>query len=138
MRLTDKNIVPTDELIFSVIGDKKLLWQRIIQYASGTISDASGSWNYYNDGKRWLYKLVQKKKTIFWAGLMNDTLRITFWFSDKAWPAIEASPLPPSIKDEFRNAKKSGSVRPVSIILNEHPDADNVITLISIKHKIKQ
>jgi Protein of unknown function (DUF3788) len=137
MRLNDKNIVPTDELIFSVIGDKKLLWERIMQYVSGSLSDATGTWNYYNDGKQWLFRLMHKKKTIFWAGLVDDTMRVTFWLGEKAEPVIEASLLPPSLKDEFRNAKKYGLIRPVSILLNEHADADNVITLVSIKQKIK-
>ena len=137
MRLNDQNIVPTDDLIFSVTGDKKILWQRVMQYASGSYRDVAGTWNYYNDGKQWLFKLTQKKKTIFWAGLVDDTLRVTFWLSDKAEPVIEASQLPPSLKDEFRNAKKYGLIRPVSISLNEHADADNVITLISLKFKIK-
>ncbi len=137
MRLNDKNIVPTDELIFSVIGDKKLLWERIMQNVSGSLSDATGTWNYYNDGKQWLFRLMHKKKTIFWAGLVDDTMRVTFWLGEKAEPVIEASLLPPSLKDEFRNAKKYGLIRPVSILLNEHADADNVITLVSIKQKIK-
>jgi hypothetical protein len=137
MRLNDKNIIPTDELVFSVIGDRRVLWQRILQYTSGIHSDVTGTWNYYNDGKQWLYKMMHKKKTIFWAGLVDDTLRVTFWFSDKAEPVIEESQLPPSLKDEFRNAKKYGLVRPVTIFLNEQADADNVITLVSIKQKIK-
>jgi hypothetical protein len=137
MRLNDKNIVPTDELIFSVIGDKKLLWQRIMQYVSGSHSDVTGNWNYYTDGRQWLFKLMHKKKTVFWAGLVDDTMRVTFWLGDKAEPVIEASLLPPSMKDEFRNAKKYGLIRPVSIFLNEQADADNVITLVSIKQKIK-
>lgn len=137
MRLNDKNIIPTDELIFSVIGDKKILWQRIMQYLAGNYSDISGSWNYYNDGKQWLYKLMRKKKTIFWAGLFDDTLRVTFWLSDKAGPLVEASMLPPSLKFEFINAKKYGLIRGVTILLNEQADADNVLTLVSIKLKIK-
>ena len=137
MRLNDKNIVPTDELIFSVIGDKRLLWQRVMQYASASSSDVYGVWNFYNDGKQWLFKLTQKKKTIFWAGLVDDNMRVTFWFADKAEPLISASPLPPSLKDKFRGAKKIGLIRPVSVFLNEQADADNVITLISIKLKIK-
>ena len=137
MRLNDKNILPTDELVFSAIGEKRILWQRIIQNTSGIHSDVTGTWNYYNDGKQWLYKMVQKKKTIFWAALAEDTLRVTFYFSDKAEPVIAASPLPPSLKDEFRNARKYGLIRGVTILLNEQADADNVLTLVSIKQKIK-
>ena len=61
-RLTDKNIVPTEELIFSLIGFNAVFWQRIMKYASDNFYEISGGWNYYNDGKQWLFKLVQKKK----------------------------------------------------------------------------
>ena len=71
--LTDKQIIPTDEYIFSIIGDKKILWQNLMNYVSENYKDISGSWNYYNDGKQWLFKLVQKKKTIFWAAILKDT-----------------------------------------------------------------
>ena len=136
-RLTDKNIVPTEKLISSIIGYNEVFWQRIMKNASDNYPEITGGWNYYNDGKQWLFKLVHKKKTLFWASLMNDTFRITFWLGDKAEPFIEEAILPPFIKDEFRNARKYGSVRPLSIIVREQSDADNVITLISLKYKIK-
>ena len=136
-RLTDKNIIPTEELIFSLIGNNKVSWQRIMKYAHENYSDITGGWKYYNDGKQWLFKVVQKKKTLFWAGLMNDTFRVTFWFGDKAEPFIEEAILPPFIKDEFRNARKFGAVRPLSIIVREQTDTDNVITLISLKYNIR-
>jgi hypothetical protein len=137
LSLSDKNIIPTEDLIFSIIGYNKIFWQRIMQYASENFRDASGSWNYYNDGKRWLFKLVLKKKTLFWAGILTDTFRVTFWFGDKAEPFIEAAVLPPAVKDEFRSARKYGAVRAVSIVVREQSDADNVITLISLKSKLK-
>jgi hypothetical protein len=135
--LTDKNIVPTEELIFSLIGHNSVFWQRIMKYASENYSDTSGTWNYYNDGKRWLFKLVRKKKTLFWAGIINDTFRITFWFGDKAGPLIESAILPPAIKDEFLKARKFGAVRPVSVAVREQADADIVITLIALKDTMK-
>jgi hypothetical protein len=108
-----------------------------MEYASDNYSNISGNWNYYNDGKRWLYKLVHKKKTMLWADILNDTFRITFWFGDKAEPLIEAAVLPPAIKDEFRTAKRYGSVRPVSVVVREQADADIVLTLLSVKSGIK-
>ncbi len=135
--LSDKQIAPTDDYIFSIIGEKRILWQSIINYASENYKDISGSWNYYNDGKQWLFKLLQKKKTILWAGILKDTFRITFWFGDKTEPLIESSDLPQTIKDDFKTAKKYGSIRAVSIKMNDHADVDNVLKLIAIKHKIK-
>lgn len=135
--LTDRNVIPTEELIFSLIGNNKTFWERIMKYAYEEYSEINGNWNYYNDGKQWLFKLAHKKKTLFWASVLNDTFRITFWLGDKAEQLVEDAVLPPSVKDEFRNAKKYGSVRPVSIIIREQSDADIVITLIALKYKIK-
>ncbi|MDO9339731.1 MAG: DUF3788 family protein [Bacteroidales bacterium] len=135
--LSDKQIAPTDDYIFSIIGEKRILWQSIMNYASENYKDISGSWNYYNDGKQWLFKLLQKKKTILWAGILKDTFRITFWFGDKTEPLIKSSDLPQTIKDDFKTAKKYGSIRSVSIKMNDQSDVDNVLKLIAIKHKMK-
>jgi Protein of unknown function (DUF3788) len=135
--LNDKQITPTDDYIFSIIGEKKALWQNIMNYVSENYKDTSGSWNYYNDGKQWLFKLVQKKKTIFWAAVLKDTFRISFWFSDKAESMIYDSNLPQKIKDDYKSAKKYGSTRAVSIKLYDLNDVDNVLKMIVLKQKIK-
>jgi hypothetical protein len=135
--LTDKQIYPTDELIFSIIGDKKIFWQTIMNHMSNNFRDSLGQWNFYNDGKRWLFKMVYKKKTIFWAGIITDTFRITFYLGNKAEAIIENSDLPQGIKEEFKTAKKYGLIRPVTFIVNDQTTVDNVLKMISIKSKIK-
>jgi len=137
LKLSDKNIIPTDDYIFSILGDKKRHWQSIMTYMSENYDDASGTWNYYNDGKQWLFKMVRKKKTIFWGGIFQDTFRITFYFGDKAEPLIDTSDLPPDIKEGFRTAKRYGAIRPVSIKVFENSDVENILKLIIIKSKIK-
>jgi hypothetical protein len=135
--LSDKEIYPTDELIFSIIGNKEHLWKSITDHMNDSYKDSMGQWNFYNDGKRWLYKMVHKKKTVFWAGILNDTFRITFYLGNKAEPVIENSNLPQSIKEDFRTAKRYGLIRPVSFIINDKTDVDNVLKMIDIKSKLK-
>jgi hypothetical protein len=135
--LSDKQVIPTDDYIFSILGEKKIYWQRIMKDAFENYKDISGNWNYYNDGKQWLFKLVQKKKTIFWAGILKESFRITFYFGDKAESLIDASELPQSIKDGFKTSKRYGAIRAVSIKVLDQPDVDNVLQLIVIKQKIK-
>jgi hypothetical protein len=135
--LSDRQIYPTDEYIFSIIGPKKELWLRIMNHMKETYKDSSGDWNYYNDGKQWLFKMVNKKKTVFWSGILSDTFRITFYLGNKAEPVIESSDLPPEIKEEFHNAKRYGLIRPVSFIVRNNTDVDNVLKMIVIKNKIK-
>lgn len=135
--LTDKTIYPTDDYIFSLIGEKKIYWQQIMNHMATVYKDSAGVWNFYNDGKRWLFKMVNKKKTIFWAAILAGTFRITFYFGGKAEPIIDSSDLPQKIKDEFKTAKRYGLIRGVSFLINDSEDIDNVIKLIAIKHKLK-
>ena len=135
--LTDKLIYPSDDYIFSIIGDKKVLWQAIMDHMAINYKDSSGVWNFYNDGKRWLFKMVHKKKTIFWAAILTDAFRITFYFGNKAESVIDGSDLPQAIKDEFRTAKRYGLIRPVSFKILNKTDVENVLKLIAIKHKLK-
>jgi hypothetical protein len=135
--LSDKNIIPTDEIIFSNIGDRKIYWQQILNHMSTNYKDSEGVWNFYNDGKRWLFKMVNKKKTVFWIAIMKGTFRITFYFSGKAESIIDVSDLPQNLKDGFKTVKRYGLIRPVSFLVNDKDDFDNVIKLIAVKNKIK-
>jgi hypothetical protein len=135
--LTDKSVVPGEEQVFAIIGDKRLLWKKIMDYLYAKHSGISEEWKYYNDGKSWLFRSVQKRKTIFWIGVLKDSFRVTFWFGNKAEPILEQSDLPESIKSDFRNAKRYNVLRSVSVQMNDQQDADNVIKLIELKMKIK-
>jgi hypothetical protein len=135
--LSDKQVTPADDLIFSIIGDKKILWQKIMKYASDNFKDMSGTWNYYNDGKQWLFKMVQKKKTIFWLAVMKDTFRVTFYFGDKAEPVILASDLPESVKNDFTSGKHYGKIRAITTKIASQSDVENIRKLIDIKTSLK-
>ena len=135
--LSDKSVVPTDDFIFSVIGERKVQWLRIMNYLSENYPDASGTWNYYNDGKQWLFKFVRKKKTVFWAALLTGAFRVTFYLGNKADSIIENSDLPVSIKEEFKSAKRYGQIRPLTLIVRDNTDVDNVLNIIVLKSKIK-
>ena len=135
--LSDRNVEPSDTLLSSLLGEKMSLWNRLNNEISLRHLNSSGSWNYYNDGKQWLYKMVQKKKTLFWAAIHADTFRITFYFGDKAETVINESDLPASIKDNFKTAKRYGAIRPVSLKIMNGEDLEFVLKLTEIKSKLK-
>jgi hypothetical protein len=137
LMFADPEIKPTDDLIFSIIGERKADWQSIMDYLRQNYPDSSGIWNYYKDGKRWLFKMTMKKKTLFWVGIFEDTFRITFYFGNKADLIIETSDLPQILKDGFKTAKKYGAIKPISVKILEHSDVETVLKLIAIKSKLK-
>lgn len=135
--LTNPSEEPDDKLIASLVGKNYVLWRLILEHAETSYSDVSGNWNYYKDGKQWLFKFVRKKKTLFWAGIFNSTFRITFYFGDKAESEVLASDLPLDIREGFKTAKRFGSIRPISIVLSEKSDVENIFKLIFLKNRIK-
>ncbi len=54
--LSDSSITPNDEIVFSIIEDKKTLWKQTITYLHENHKDISEVWKYYNDGKNWLFR----------------------------------------------------------------------------------
>jgi len=135
--LTDPKVQPTDELVSSIIGENHVYWQQIIDYMYENHVDITEEWRFYNDGKSWLYRVLRKKLTIYWVGILKDTFRISFWLSNKAEPLVESSDLPERIKEEFRSAKRFNTTRCVSIVMGSPEDYENVIKLIELKMKIK-
>jgi hypothetical protein len=135
--LGDKSIYPSEEYLQSIIGDKMFIMKKLLSYAKDNYKDITEEWRYYNDGKQWLFKMQQKKKTIFWLTVFKETFRITFYFGNKAEQVIQESTVPQKIKDDFRNAPRYGAIRPITTIVNENQDLDNIIKLIDVKVRLK-
>jgi hypothetical protein len=135
--LGDKSVYPSEEILFSIIGDKKIVWKEIMSYVNQNYKNITEEWRYYNDGKQWLFKMQLKKKTIFWIGVLRDTFRITFYFGNKAEPLIVNSNLPGKMKDDFISGKKYGKIRAISISISGTGDLENIYKLVELKAKMK-
>ena len=135
--LTDPTITPDNELVFSMIGEKRVYWQQIMEHLYLNHKDISEVWRFYKDGKSWLFRTLKKKNTIFWVAVLKDTFRVGFYFGDKAEPMIMQSDLPESIKDDFKIAKRYNTIRAISVTISDSSDVDHVIKLIELKLKIR-
>lgn len=135
--LTDKSVEPNDEIVFSIIGNKKTLWQEIFRHMDKKVPGYAGEWKYYNDGNSWLFRARLKKKTLFWIRVVEHTFRVAFWFSDKAEPLILQSDLDSQIREEFMNAEKyqmgSGHTRSIVITPAGPGDVETIRKLIELK-----
>ncbi len=137
LMLPDKSTVVDDNLLASLLGDKMKLWLKLNAEITAKYAGSAGSWNYYNDGHQWLFKMVHKKKTLFWAAIYSDTFKVTLYFGDKAEPVILGSELPQKVKDDFMTGKRYGKIRAISTSVMNNDDLDLVILLTDIKSKLK-
>ncbi len=133
--LNDKSIEPNDDIIFAIIGEKKLLWEQTFAYLYDNHKDITGVWKYYNDGKSWLFRTLRKKKTLFWVKILEDTFRIAFYFADRLEPIILSSALSDNLKIQYKNAKRFNVTRCIYIDMHDSDDFENAKKLIDLKLK---
>lgn len=131
--LNDRNIYPSEELLFSIFGDRKIVWQKILNYAHDHYNNITEEWRYYNDGKQWLFKLQYKKKTVFWAGVLKDTFRITFYMGGQAENLIRNSNLSEDFKREYSDKKQSGKFYPVTVRITGPENIEDIFKMIDLK-----
>lgn len=135
--LSDRNVFPTEEIIFSHIGKSKALWLSLFEYIHANHPDISEEWRYYNDGKSWLLKVTRKSKTIFWLSILKNSFRTGFYFTDKAKPVIAKSGISNALKEQFKKGKKYGAIRGLTIIYKKEKDLKDAQELIAIKLSMK-
>lgn len=134
--LTDNSVEPNDEIVFSHIGEKRFLWEQLMNHLKTSKKDMNGEWRYYNDGKSWLFRGLRKDKVVFWIGVMQNSFLVTFYLSAKAEDMIANSSLPQHLKDGFESTKDQ-KFRSISIDMNSNEDIESVKELIEIKLKVK-
>ncbi len=131
--LSDKNQYPTEEIIFSHIGKTRELWKLLFDHIHQTHSDFTEQWRYYLDGKSWLLKVTRKSKTIFWLSIVDGTFRTTFYFTDRAGPAISKSALSDASKQQFKSGNKYGKIRGITVRYRYKRDVEDAKRLIELK-----
>ena len=72
-------------------------------------------WNYYNDGKSWLCKILNKKKNLCWLSVWNTGFKLTIFFTEKTIDGFYALDISNDIKMSAKEAKPTGKLIPVVI-----------------------
>lgn len=135
--LTNKNEFPTEEIIFSHIGKAKASWQSIFEFIHTAHPDLIEEWRYYNDGKSWLLKVVKKMKTVCWISVLKNSIRMTFYFTDKAEQLILESNISDELKEHFKNGKHYNKIRGLTITFTSKKDVEYAKSILAIKLSIK-
>jgi Protein of unknown function (DUF3788) len=135
--LINENESPSEKIIFSHLGRNKSHWLSIFDHIHSNYPDITEEWRYYKDGKSWLLKVTRKSKTICWVSVLKSKFRMTFYFTDKAVPAIMESTISDKLKEQFTNGKYYNKIRGLTIIFSSKKDVEFAKTLIDIKLRTK-
>ena len=70
-------------------------------------------WNYYNDGKSWLCKTLNKKKNMCWLSIWNTGFKLTFYFTEKTMPGVYNLEISDELMETAKEAKPAGKLLPI-------------------------
>ncbi len=114
--LTNPDQEPTDKLLQDVLANQ--LYQTYLELQK-TIREIelSYEWRFYRDGKSWLCKITNKKKTVAWLSLWEGFIKIGFYFTEKTRVGIIDLNIDDEIKSSFVKAAPIGKLIPLTIVL---------------------
>lgn len=133
--LTDKDLFPTEEIIFSHIGNTKKYWQELFNQLHSKYPEFTEQWRFYKDGNSWLLKITKKSKTILWVSVFKDHFKTAFYFGEKAEQKILSENISDQLKEQFKNGKKFGKIKEIIVTPSSDEDIANVFSLIELKLK---
>lgn len=130
---TDKTKRPGEHELSEALGEAKLLWDRLKDYAGENHSDLTEDWKHYGKNSGWTMKLLMKKRNLFFLYPGQGEFVVVFIFGDKAVQAVENSNLPQDIIAALKAAPKYAEGRGLRVTVKTPRDLEWVKTLLAIK-----
>jgi len=129
--LTDSNIYPNSNVIEKALNKDYESYEKFMEMVNER--GLSAEWRYYNDGKNWLCKIINKKKTVCWLSVWDIGLKVSFFFTEKTIGGVYEL----KTKTHIEIAKQSGKLLPVILIIDSIEKLHDSVKLLEYKMKLK-
>ena len=133
--LKDKEMFPTDEVLENVLKSSYPAFARLRDELTAT--DVRIEWNYYDDGKAWMGKMLFKKKNLGWLQIYDGYCTTSCFFMERHLEAIDGLDITESIKTNFYQQKSSGKLTPMTVNIHTAEDIDDTLKMLDFKKKLK-
>ena len=133
--LRDPAIYPDDAILEMVLDRNYESFQRFTKEVKE--KNLLMEWNYYNDGKNWLCKILHKKKTVCWLSVWNIGFKITFYFTEKTIGGIYELDISEEIKKMIARINHVGKLLPMAIAVESEENFRAVLKILAYKLSLK-
>lgn len=136
--LRDAEITPTMDVLENIVGkDIFSVYEKIYKTITSSEFELNPEWNFYKDGKAWLCKVSHKKKTVFWLSVWDTGIKTSFYFTEKTRSGVLELAINEELKQHFENAKLIGKLIPLTLVVENKTQLDDLKTLIIYKKALK-
>jgi len=135
--LRDSQVFPDDNILGVTLGASFSAYDQMMKRVTALEYGLMPQWNYYNDGKAWLCKVVFKKKTVFWLSVWDGYFKTAFYFTEKNSGGIEELDIDPHIKQSFKAARPTGKLIPLVLQISSIEQLPDLMKIIEYKKSLK-
>jgi len=133
--LTDPKIKPNTNVLEKALGKN---YKRYVEFLNEINSqNLTVEWNYYNDGKSWLGKILHKKKNLCWLSVWNVGFKLTFLFTEKTIKGINDLDIDDEIKNIAQKTKPTGKLFPILLLIKTKQAMYDGLKILEYKMKLK-
>jgi hypothetical protein len=120
--LKDPMEEPKNSVLKNLMGKKYKFYSAFVEMLIEL--ELNPEWNYYNDTKCWLCRLLYKKKTYCWLSILDTGIKITIYFSEETVNGIYEMGINENIK-KMTKENEIGRKNPPVIVLIKNEEALN-------------
>jgi len=136
--LRDAEITPTMDVLENIVGkDIFSVYEKIYKTITSSEFELNPEWNFYKDGKAWLCKVSYKKKTVFWLSVWDTGIKTGFYFTEKTRSGVLELAINDEIKQRFESVKLIGKLIPLTLVVENEAQLDDLKKLIVYKKALK-
>ena len=133
--LTDPVVKPENGVLENALGKN---YKRYLEFTGKlSVQNLAVEWHYYNDGKSWLGKILNKKKNLCWLSVWNTGFKLTFYFTEKTIKGIQDLEIDDGIKNTAKENKPTGKLIPIMVLINNKSRMNDGLEILEYKKQLK-
>lgn len=133
--LTDPMVTPENNILGEALGKNYQLYKDFFENIAK--KKLIPKWNYYNDGKSWLCKILNKKRNLCWLSIWNTGFKLTFFFTEKTIDGVYKLETSNDIKNIAQETKPTGKLIPIIILVKNKKIINDVLKILEYKMSLK-
>jgi hypothetical protein len=134
--LADSSLYPDKRVLAEALGEEN--YSLFVKFAEQMETlNLTLEWRYYNDGKEWLCKILNKKKNLGWLSIWENSFRVTVFLTAKTINGFHALAISDEIKTYAKEAKPTGKLIPTITTINTESVIDDMLKILEYKKQLK-
>jgi hypothetical protein len=128
IELRDEQVFPDEAVLEAILGKSYAAYRELLKLFGDNAMEPE--WRYYKDGKAWLCKVQQKKRTIVWMSAWKGYMQATVYLPERHLEALLSLDISPEAKEKIRATENTGKSKPCIFEIRSKavlPDFDKVM-----------